>query len=86
MTKWHATGGEQRRIWSASENQGTTRMRCGVGRKTLEFEFCFETKQMAFGKGLVITGGYWSCPAMQGGATVTTALTHHLPARTHPHS
>ena len=33
-------------------------------------------KQMAFGQGVVVTGGYRSCPAMQCGATVTTALTH----------
>ena len=33
-------------------------------------------KQMAFGQGLVVTGGYRSCPAIQCGATVTTALTH----------
>ena len=32
-------------------------------------------KQMAFGQGVVASGGYWSCPAMQCGATVTTALT-----------
>ena len=32
-------------------------------------------KQMAFGQGLVVTG-YRSFPAMQCGATVTTALTH----------
>ena len=30
---------------------------------------------MAFGKGVVVTGGYRSCPAVQCGATVTTALT-----------
>ena len=28
---------------------------------------------MAFGQGVVVMGGYWSCPAMQCG---TTALTH----------
>ena len=33
-------------------------------------------KQMAFGHGVVVTGGYGSCPAMQCGATVTTALIH----------
>ena len=33
-------------------------------------------KQMAFGQGKVVTGGYWFCPAMQSGATVTTALRH----------
>ena len=32
-------------------------------------------KQMAFGQGVVVTGGYRSCPAIQCGATVTTALT-----------
>ena len=31
---------------------------------------------MAFGHGVVVTGGYRSCPAMQCGASVTTALTH----------
>ena len=31
---------------------------------------------MAFGQGVVVTGGNRSCPAMQCGATVTTALTH----------
>ena len=30
---------------------------------------------MAFGQGVVVMGGYWSCPAVQCGATVTTALT-----------
>ena len=30
---------------------------------------------MAFGQGVVFTGGYWSCPVVQCGATVTTALT-----------
>ena len=30
---------------------------------------------MAFGQGVVVTGYYWSCPAVQCGATVTTALT-----------
>ena len=33
-------------------------------------------KPMAFGQGVVVTGGYRSCPAMQCEATVTTALTH----------
>ena len=33
-------------------------------------------KQMAFGQGVVVEGGYRSWPAMQCGATVTTALTH----------
>ena len=31
---------------------------------------------MAFGQGVVVTGGYRSCPAMKGGATMTTALTN----------
>ena len=31
---------------------------------------------IAFGQGVVVTGCYRSCPAMQSGATVTTALTH----------
>ena len=31
---------------------------------------------MAFGPEAVVTRGYWSCPAMQSGATVTTPLTH----------
>ena len=30
---------------------------------------------MAFGKGVVVTGGYRSCPAVQCGTTVTTAVT-----------
>ena len=30
---------------------------------------------MAFGQGVVVTGGYRSCLAVQCGATVTTALT-----------
>ena len=30
---------------------------------------------MAFPQGVVVTGGYRSCPAVQCGATVTTALT-----------
>ena len=33
-------------------------------------------KMMAFGQGVVVTGGYRSCPAVQCKATVTTALTH----------
>ena len=33
-------------------------------------------KQVAFSQGVVVTGGYRSCPAMQCGATVTIALTH----------
>ena len=33
-------------------------------------------KAMAFGQGAVVMGGYRSCPAMQCGATVTTALTY----------
>ena len=36
-------------------------------------------KMMAFGQGVVVTGGYRSCPAVQCGATVTTALTHQPP-------
>ena len=34
---------------------------------------------MAFGQGVVVTGGYRSCSAVQCGATVTTALTHQPP-------
>ena len=30
---------------------------------------------MALGQGVFVTGGYWSCPAVQCGTTVTTALT-----------
>ena len=30
---------------------------------------------MAFGQGTVVTEGYYSCPAMPGGTTVTTGLT-----------
>ena len=44
--------------------------------------FCYASinaQQVAFGQGVVVTGGYRSCPAMQRGATVTTALTHQLP-------
>ena len=33
-------------------------------------------KQMAFDQGVVVMGGYRSCPAMQCRATVTTALTN----------
>ena len=36
-------------------------------------------KQMAFCQGVVVTGGYLSCPAMDCEATVTTALTHQPP-------
>ena len=36
----------------------------------------FSAKQMAFGQGVVVTGGYRSCPAMQCGAPVTFPLTH----------
>ena len=32
-------------------------------------------KEMAFDQGVVFMGGYRSCPAVQCGATVTTALT-----------
>ena len=34
---------------------------------------------MAFGQGVVVTGGYRSCPAVPCGANVTTALTHQPP-------
>ena len=34
---------------------------------------------MAFGQGVVVTGGYRSCLAVQCGATVTTALTAQPP-------
>ena len=33
-------------------------------------------KPMAFGLGGLVTGNYRSCPAMQCGTTLTTALTH----------
>ena len=33
-------------------------------------------RQMAFGQGVDVTGGYGFCPAMQCMATVTTAVTH----------
>ena len=36
-------------------------------------------RMMAFGQGVVIAGGYRSCPAVQCGATVTPALTHQPP-------
>ena len=36
-------------------------------------------KMMAFSQGVVVTWGYRSCPAVQCGATVTTALTHQPP-------
>ena len=36
-------------------------------------------KMMAFGQGVVVTGGYRSCPAVQCGATVTSALTRQTP-------
>ena len=61
-------------------------MRCLGSRKTLQSRVLFRAKQMAFGQGVVVTGGYWSFPAMQCGATVTNALTHHLPCRTNLHS
>ena len=61
-------------------------MRCMESRKTLEIRFLFRAKQMALGQGVVVRGGYWSCPAMQCGATVTTPLTHHLPCHIYPHS
>ena len=44
-----------------------------------EFRFLFSTKEVAFSQGVAVERGYWSCPAMQCGATVTTALTHDLP-------
>ena len=34
---------------------------------------------MAFAQGVVVMGGYRSCPAVQCGATMTTALTHQPP-------
>ena len=34
---------------------------------------------MAFRQAVVLTGGYRSCPAVQGGPTVTTALTPQPP-------
>ena len=34
---------------------------------------------MAFSQGVLVTGGYRSCPAVQCGAIVTTALTHEPP-------
>ena len=36
-------------------------------------------KMMSFGQGVVVTGGYRFCPAVQCGATVTAALTHEPP-------
>ena len=36
-------------------------------------------KMMAFGQRVVVTGGYQSCPVVQCGATVTSALTHQPP-------
>ena len=36
----------------------------------------FLAKKMAFGQQGAVTGGYRSCPAMQCGTTVSTALTH----------
>ena len=34
---------------------------------------------MALGQGVIVTGGYRSCPPVQRSATVTTALTHQPP-------
>ena len=33
-------------------------------------------KQVAFGQGVLVAGGYRSCPVIQCGGTVTTALTN----------
>ena len=38
-----------------------------------------KAKLRAFGQGVVVTGGYRSCPALQCGATVITALTDQPP-------
>ena len=45
-------------------------MGCMGSRKTLELRSLFPAKQIAFGQGVVVTGGYWSCPVMQCGAIV----------------
>ena len=39
-----------------------------------------KAKRMVFGQGMVVTGGYQSCPPMQCRAAVTTALTHPSPS------
>ena len=38
-----------------------------------------EKNEMALGQGVIVTGGSRSCPAVQCGATVTTALTAQPP-------
>ena len=54
------------RLGTAGHSQG----RCSAPKAVVW------AKRMAFGQGAVVTGGYRSYPAMQCGATVTTALTH----------
>ena len=52
------------------ENAGHSQVWCSAHKAVLW------AKQIAFGQGVVVTGGYRSFPAMQCGATVTTALTN----------
>ena len=62
----HLAHAGNHRHGTAGDNQG----RCSAPKAVVW------AKPMAFGQGVVVTGGYRSCPAMQCGATVTTALTH----------
>ena len=52
------------------ETAGDSQGRCSAPKAVVR------AKPLAFGQGTVVRGGYRSCPAMQCGATVTTALTH----------
>ena len=62
----HLAHADNHRHGTAGHNQG----RCSAPKAVVW------AKPMAFGQGVVVTGGYRWCPAMQCGATVTTALTH----------
>ena len=60
-----AHAGNHRHV-TAEHGQG-----CCSAHKAVVWE-----KKMAFCQGMVVTGGYRSCPAMQCWANVTIALTH----------
>ena len=62
----HLAHAGNHRHGTAGHNQG----RCSAPKAVIS------AKPMAFGQVGVVTRGYRSCPAMQCGATVTTALTH----------
>ena len=59
-------------VHASNHRHGTARHR--KGQCSAQLAVVCE-KLMAFGQGVVVTGGKRPCPAMQCGATVTTALT-----------